>query len=186
MKKKIKYNADFLTAFVEKVTHGGRQTRTAVVAAMNKDGSLSGDEKEKQVTLTQLSRWVKTGRAPQLERICSLVNNFEGVSLSDFFVEEQTGEAVKVSPRKGQRATTDEAMTDLIKQKDELITKMQESALRQMEIMNEQQAQIAQMQSTIASLTAELAETKAKLAQRNGRASLEKGAMAAPDGRARE
>lgn len=87
-KKKIKYNPSFLREFIARVTSSGRQTRTSIVSAMNKDGALPGDEKEKQVTLTQLSRWEKSGRAPQLERIISLVNNYEDVSLSDFFTED--------------------------------------------------------------------------------------------------
>ena len=85
-KGKIKYNSSFLREFIARVTSTGRHTRTSIVAAMNKDGSLPGDEKDKQVTLTQLSRWEKSGRAPQLERIISLINNFEDVNLEDFFL----------------------------------------------------------------------------------------------------
>lgn len=95
-KGKIKYNSSYLRELIARVTSTGRQTRTSIVAAMNKDGSLPGDAKEKQVTLTQLSRWEKSGRAPQLERIISLINNFDDVNLEDFFLVDDNPIELKV------------------------------------------------------------------------------------------
>lgn len=92
-KKKIKYNADFLSRFVKSITANGRGTKTQIVLAIN-DGRCDG----RATTVKQLSLWADTGKPMKVDAMVGLVNHFEGVELSDFFCYEDTNEPVTITP----------------------------------------------------------------------------------------
>lgn len=111
-KRRIKYDCDALARLIERVTAHGRGTRTDIVVAMNAD---STDAKGK-VTLNQLQWWVENRKPVKMERLVSLVNNMDDVSLSDFFVYEDDGEKVEAAtrePKKRRGKTADKDDTDM-------------------------------------------------------------------------
>lgn len=110
--RKIKYNSEFLPRLISRVTAHGRGTKTQVVNAMN-----LASEKER-ATLTSLSRWLSGEKPIPVNRIINLVNQMEGVSLSDFFIYEDDGTGVEVDikeRRKRQRPGNDDdtRLTDI-------------------------------------------------------------------------
>lgn len=113
-KRKVKYNSAFLPFFIEKITTKGMGTKANIVSAMNE-----GREDGRVTTVKQLGRWADTGKPLKLECMINLVNHFEDVQLSDFFIYEDTFESVDITPqvqkgvlRKSNKRTMKETNSD--------------------------------------------------------------------------
>lgn len=93
-KRKVRYNAEFLPKFIERITSSGKGTKANIVSAMNGDR-----EDGRETTVKQLSRWADTGKPIKTESMISLVNHFDDVALSDFFIYEDTNESADIQPQ---------------------------------------------------------------------------------------
>lgn len=80
--KKIIYNAKFFPNFVKSLVEDGRGTKSMIVEALNEK-----DDKKK-TTLSQLNRWLNDESVLPTKKIVNLINHMSGVSLFDFFVNE--------------------------------------------------------------------------------------------------
>lgn len=80
--KKIKYNTKFFPNFVNEFAKSGHGTKSMIVEALNEK-----DDKKK-TTLSQLNRWLNDEAVLPTKKIVNLINHMEGVSLFDFFVNE--------------------------------------------------------------------------------------------------
>ena len=101
---KVKYNPEFLRELAGRKNEDGRVPKNKVVAAMNADRSKRDDYEEngKSVTATQLNRWIESEKLPSfMDAIISLSNNLDGISFSDFFLEDD--EPMQMVVRKGRR-----------------------------------------------------------------------------------
>ena len=80
--KKIKYDIKFFPNFVKDLTKSGHGTKSMIVEALNEK-----DDKKK-TTLSQLNRWLNDEAVLPTKKIVNLINHMEGISLFDFFVNE--------------------------------------------------------------------------------------------------
>lgn len=115
MKKRIKFNGEFLSELIKRVESRPGQNRSTIVDAMNAD-RVEGRSSQTKVSLSQLSVWAENKEPFKLQRIISLVNNMEGVELSDFFVYED-GSSAAIKPKRSKKgAAADTETLDSVKE----------------------------------------------------------------------
>ena len=102
--RKIKYNPEFLRELAGRKNKDGKVQKNVIVAAMNADRMQREQSSDKgmMVTATQLNRWIESEKIPSfMDAIISLSNNLDGISFSDFFLEDD--EPMQMVVRKGRR-----------------------------------------------------------------------------------